>query len=285
MASTAPLQPRELLSVDPSGGLMPSRTLTLLWSATFLACGRPQADLLLDGNWIDLTHDFSSETIYWPTAKPFTLEIVSAQRTPAGYYYAANNFAAAEHGGTHLDAPVHFAEGKWTTDQIPLDRLVGNAIVIGVERQADSSADYRVDLAAIQEWEQTNGRVPDSSIVLIRTGWGRRWPNKQAYLGTTARGAEAVSQLHFPGIDSSAARWLVEQRAVRAVGIDTPSIDQGQSRNFSTHQVFSAANVPAFENVANLERLPTTGSFVVALPMKIKGGSGGPLRIVAIVPE
>ena len=262
-----------------------TRSLAVLVLTVTLGCNKPQPlDALRDAEWVDLSHDFSSSTIYWPTAKPFTLEVVSAQRTPAGYYYAANNFSAAEHGGTHLDAPVHFAEGKWTTDQIPLDRLVGGAVVVDVTAGADSGADYRVDRPAIETWERDNGGIPEGAIVLFRTGWGRRWSDRAAYLGTTRTGAEAVPELHFPGIDSAAAAALVD-RKVRAVGIDTPSIDYGQSSSFLAHQVLFAANIPAFENLANLDRLPATGSFIVALPMKIKGGSGGPLRIVAVLPH
>ncbi|HEX7335962.1 MAG TPA: cyclase family protein [Gemmatimonadales bacterium] len=250
-----------------------------------LACAKADPiETLRDAEWIDLTHDFSASTIYWPTAKPFTLEVVSAQRTPAGYYYAANNFSAAEHGGTHLDAPIHFAEGKWTSDQIPLDRLVGRGLVVDVHPQADSSADYRVSPSAIERWEHHNGRIPPGAIVLFRTGWGRRWPDRARYLGTARSGPEAAAELHFPGIDSAAAA-LLAQRDIGAVGIDTPSIDYGQTRSFPAHQVLFAANIPAFENVANLDQLPTKGSFIVALPMKIKGGSGGPLRIVAALPR
>jgi kynurenine formamidase len=260
------------------------RSLAVLILAGALACSKSQPiNVPPEGSWVDLTYDFSAQTIYWPTAKPFELEVVSAQRTPAGYYYAANNFSAAEHGGTHLDAPVHFAEGKWTTDQIPIERLVGQAIVVDVQPGADSSADYRVDWAAIARWEQEHGSISPNSMVFFRTGWGRRWPDRTAYLGTSRTGPEAVSGLHFPGIDSAVAQWLVD-RKVKAVGIDTPSIDYGQSSSFPTHRALFAANIPAFENVANLNRLPARGSFVIALPMKIKGGSGGPLRIVAVVP-
>jgi kynurenine formamidase len=247
-----------------------------------IACSKEGPDLLRTGRWVDLTHDFSAETIYWPTAKPFALEVVSAQRTPAGYYYAANNFSAAEHGGTHLDAPVHFAEGKWTTDQIPLDRLVGDAVVVDVQSAADSSADYRIDLKSLEAWERKHGAISAGVIVLFRTGWSRHWADRARYLGTARTGPPAVAELHFPGIDSAAANWLVERR-VGAVGIDTPSIDYGQTSTYPTHQLLFAANIPAFENVANLDSLPARGSYVVALPMKIKGGSGGPLRVVALV--
>jgi kynurenine formamidase len=236
------------------------------------------------GTWVDLSHDFSKETIYWPTATPFSLKVVSAQRTPAGFYYASNDYSASEHGGTHLDSPIHFAEGGTTTDQVPLERLIGPAVVVDVTQRAEADADYRLDSAALEEWERANGRIPDSSIVLVRTGWSSRWPDRSRYLGTTKTGPAGVAELHFPGIDSSAARWLAAERRVRSVGIDTPSIDYGQSKTFDTHQILMGENIPAFENVAALDRLPTTGAFVVALPMKIKDGSGGPLRIVALVP-
>ncbi|MGH7673633.1 MAG: cyclase family protein [Gemmatimonadales bacterium] len=250
-----------------------------------IAC-RPSspADLLSRGAWIDLSYPFDSTTIYWPTAQPFRLEVLSAQRTPAGYYYAANNIAAAEHGGTHLDAPVHFAEGKHTTDQIPLAQLIGPAVVVDVSAAAAQDRDYRLAPDGLDAWERANGPIPAGAIVLVRTGWGSRWPDRLRYLGTTKTGPAAVPELHFPGLHPDAARRLVERR-VNAVGIDTPSIDYGQSTTFDSHQILFAAAIPAFENVASLERLPATGAFVIALPMKIAGGSGGPLRIVAWIRE
>ena len=259
--------------------------LLMLLVATLVACARSSlTDQLARATWVDLTYAFDSTTIYWPTAKPFRLEVVSAQRTPAGYYYTANNFAAAEHGGTHLDAPVHFAEGRLTTDQIPVTRLAGPAIVIDVSKQAEADRDLRVAPADLEAWERGHARIPEGVIVLVRTGWGSRWPDRARYLGTTRTGPPAVAELHFPGIHPDAARWLVE-RKVRAVGIDTPSIDYGQSTTFDAHRILFAADIPAFENVAHLSAVPATGAFVIALPMKIRGGSGGPLRIVAVLAE
>jgi kynurenine formamidase len=247
--------------------------------------GDPIAELFRSETaWVDLTHPFNDATIYWPTAEPFRLDVVSAEVTPGGYYYAANNFCAAEHGGTHLDAPIHFAAGRRTAEQIPIQMLVGPAVVIDVSARANGNADYRIRTADLEAFEAAHGPLPAGALVLFRTGWGTRWPDPASYLGTDRRGAEAVPLLHFPGLDSSAARWLVAARQVDAVGIDTPSIDYGQSSTFDTHRILFDANIPAFENVANLDRLPPTGAFVVALPMKIEGGSGGPARIVAAVP-
>jgi kynurenine formamidase len=238
---------------------------------------------LVNGKWVDLTYSFDSTTIYWPTAQGFHLTVVSARRMPGGWYYAANNFTAAEHGGTHLDAPVHFVEKKRSADEIPLSQLIAPAVVIDVTRQSDSSADYRIHQSDITAWEAAHGEIPAGAIVLIRTGWGKRWPDRARYLGTTKTGTAGVAELHFPGLDLDAARALVRRR-VAAVGVDTPSIDYGQSTTFQVHRRLFASNVPAFENVAHLEELPATGAFVIALPMKIKGGSGGPLRIVALLP-
>ena len=234
--------------------------------------------------WIDLTHSFDSSTIYWPTANSFRLTEVHKGQTAGGFWYESNDISASEHGGTHLDAPVHFAEGRHTADQIPLDRLVGQAAVVDASAGADADRDYRLDVAALEAWEAAHGPIGERTIVLVRTGWSSRWPDKVRYLGTERTGPEAIPELHFPGIDSAAARWLVS-RKVKAVGIDTPSIDYGQSSTFDTHRILFQSDIPAFENVAHLDRLPAAGATVIALPMKIRGGSGGPLRIVAVLPS
>jgi kynurenine formamidase len=236
---------------------------------TAMGCQRTaQPDLLTSGTWIDLSYEYSPETIYWPTARRFELQVESAGRTAAGYYYAANNFSTSEHGGTHLDAPRHFAEGKWSSEQIPLQRLVGPAIVVDVTVAA-SNPDYQITPDVLEAWERANGSIPDGAIVLFRTGWGRHWPDSAKYLGTSKSGAEGVAELHFPGIHPDTARRLVERGTIDAVGIDTASIDYGQSKNFDTHQILFAANIPAFENVAQLDQVPARGSVVIALPMKI----------------
>jgi kynurenine formamidase len=235
--------------------------------------------------WLDLTYPFNDSTIYWPTAEGFALETVAAGMTEGGYYYAANNFSAAEHGGTHLDAPVHFAENGTAADEISLSRLIGPAVVVDVAGKVSDNPDYLVSVADFAAFEASFAEIPEGAIVLLRTGWGEHWPNRERYLGTGMTGADAVPQLHFPGLDPAAARWLVAERAIDAIGIDTPSIDRGQSANFESHQILYEANIPGFENVANLETMPETGGYLIALPMKIEGGSGGPLRIVGVVPQ
>lgn len=237
------------------------------------------------GKWIDLTHDFSANTLYWPTAQKFTSEVEFHAHTDKGYFYAANRYGASEHGGTHIDAPIHFAEKGKTLDQLTVEQLTGAAVVVDVSAKASKDADYQIAMADLKAWEEKHGKIPKDAILLFHTGYARFWPDAKKYLGTDERGASAVAKLHFPGLHPDAARWLVAERTIKAVGLDTASIDYGQSTMFETHRILAAKNIPAFENVAELDKLPATGAYIVALPMKIKDGSGGPLRIAAWVAE
>lgn len=232
---------------------------------------------------IDLSHPFDAETVYWPTAEQFKLETDFEGVTEKGYFYSAYRYSAAEHGGTHLDAPVHFARGRNSVDQIPLDQLIGPGIIVDVVAKCVANADYLVSVSDLQDWEKQHGKIPAGSILFLRTGFGKYYPDRRKYLGTDERGAAAVQKLHFPGLDPEAARWLMTNRSIKAIGLDTASIDRGQSTLFESHRILFEKNVPAFENVANLEQLPLQGFSVIALPMKIKGGSGAPLRIIAML--
>lgn len=232
---------------------------------------------------VDLTHSFGSDTIVWPSEQDFKLIVQHAEDTPGGYYYSSNRMELPEHGGTHIDAPIHFSRGKQTLDQIPIDHMVGAGIRIDVTEQCARDRDYRVTIADFERWEAEHGRVQSGAIVLLNTGYARFWPTRQDYLGTELRGQEGVRALHFPGLHPEAAAWLVRERQVKAVGIDTASIDYGQSTIFETHVALLSQNVPVFENLAELQSLPDRGFEVIALPMKIAGGTGGPLRIIAVV--
>jgi kynurenine formamidase len=250
---------------------------------TTAAVGQRRSAVFPAGPVVDLSYPFDSETVYWPTAEAFHLEKDFEGVTEKGFYYSAYKYSAAEHGGTHLDAPVHFSRGRHTVDQIPLEQLMGAGIVIDVTKQCENNSDYQVTTKDFLDWEKKHGRIRTGSILLLRTGFGRFYPDRRKYLGTEGRGVEAVAGLHFPGLHPEAARWLSANRSIKAIGLDTASIDYGQSTLFESHRILFDKNIPAFENVANLDRLPPEGFSVIALPMKIKGGSGGPLRIVAIL--
>ena len=262
---------------------MTIKVVSLLTLISLFTMGCTKQSGFPSGQWIDLSHDFSAETIYWPTSEPFTMETVAAGMTEKGYYYSAYKFSAAEHGGTHIDAPIHFAEGRKSVDEIPLTQLIAPAIKIDVAQKAAANRDYQISVEDLTSWESRNGKIPDGSIVLLQTGFGQYWPDRVKYLGTDKRGAEGVAELHFPGLAPEAAQWLIKNRKINAVGIDTASIDYGQSQAYGSHVTLMGQNIPVFENVANLDRVPIKGAQIIALPMKIKGGSGGPLRIIALI--
>lgn len=240
---------------------------------------------VLEADLVDLTHPFDEEMLVWPTSDRFELQEVFAGRTPQGYYYEAYNIFTPEHGGTHLDAPIHFMEERWRADEIPVERFVGPGAVVHLPERDQEDPNYQVSVEDLQEWEEAHGRFPEGAIVLLAFHRSGDWPDGEAYMGTAEMGEAAVADLEFPGLHPEAATWLAEERGVAAVGIDTPSIDHGPSELFEAHQNLFEHNVPVFENVANLEELPSTGALVMALPMKVGEGSGGPLRIVAAVPR
>ena len=253
-------------------------TAVLCLLAGNVAAGPPRERI------VDLTYAFDANSIYWPTEeKGFSLSSEHAGVTEKGYYYASNVFAAPEHGGTHVDAPIHFWATGASVDAIPLDHLIGSALLVDVRDAVRANRDHEISVADLQAWEKTHGPISAGSIVLLRTGFGEYWPDRRRYLGTDERGVEAVAKLHFPGLAPHAAEWLADTRKIHAVGIDTASIDHGQSTLFGSHVALFSRGVPAFENVANLDRLPAKGFTVIALPMKIAGGSGGPLRIIAMI--
>jgi kynurenine formamidase len=253
-----------------------------IWAAGCSTAPRP--GLFPNGELVDLSHAYDATTVFWPTSDVFRLEKTSDGITPGGYYYASNNFFTAEHGGTHLDAPLHFSQRGQAVDQIPIERFFGAVVVVDVIAQSDRDADYEIGIGDLMKAEEVSGPIPTDAIVLFRTGFSRRWPDAASYLGTAARGADAVRDLHFPGLQPDAAKWLIANRTIRAVGIDTASIDHGQSTLYETHRALFERNIPAFENLTALERLPLRGAAIVALPMKIGGGSGAPLRAVAVLP-
>ena len=233
---------------------------------------------------VDLTHAFGPSTLFWPTvATGFTHEQLSYGPTPGGWFYSAYTYAGPEHGGTHLDAPIHFDKDGTTSDRIPVEQFIGPAVVIDVTAQAAKNPDYRLTRADVTDWESRHGRIPRGAIVVLRTGWAARWPDAKRYFGDDTPGD--ASRLHFPSYGEDAARLLVTERQVAALGADVASIDYGASRDFIVHRIAAAAGVLGLENLANLSALPASGATLITLPMKIDNGSGGPLRAIALVPR
>ena len=263
------------------------KSLLLSFAVVLLsACTHNEEKVVTETNseWIDLTHPFDSTTLYWPNNLTGFEHTTDAEGvTPRGYFYSSYSVRAPEHGGTHLDAPIHFAAGHQTVEDIPLENLTGDAVVIDVSKNALKNRDYLISIADIEAWEKTNGALPPRTIVLFHTGYGEFYPDREKYFGTAQKGVDAIPLLHFPGIAPECAQWLIEKRNIKAVGLDTPSLDYGQSTDFRAHQIICGNNVPGFENVANLNKLPPKGIQVIALPMKIGKGSGAPLRIIAKV--
>ena len=243
----------------------------------------PQESAITGGGIVDLSHAYDEHTIYWPTSpSAFELKTLAHGKTEGGYFYASNAFCTPEHGGTHMDAPIHFGEGRHTIDKIPVERLVAPAVVIDVSEAAANNPDYVLAPADIERWEKTHGRIPEHAIVVLRTGWENRWGDVAAYLGDNTPGD--ASSLHFPSFGAEAAEFLVKERNIAGIGVDTASIDNGPSRDFMVHRITAAANVYGLENLMNLGRLPAAGATIIALPMKIAGGSGAPVRVIALLP-
>lgn len=234
---------------------------------------------------VDLSHVYDSQTLYWPSQPPmeFEFEQLAFGETPRGWFYAANRFCTPEHGGTHLDAPIHFHRSGQAVEQLPLERLVAPGVRIDVRKQAKNDRNYRLTREDVLAFEQRVGAIRPGTIVLMQTGWSRFWPSRQEYFGDAS--TEDASRLEFPSYGIDAARFLVEERKVAMLGVDTASIDYGRSQDFEVHRIAAARGVGGLENLARLDQLPETGFVLIALPMKIAGGSGAPVRVIALVPR
>jgi kynurenine formamidase len=259
---------------------MNAATRVLPFALVALACATP-APTVDRSKLVDLSYVYDEHTLYWPNAEGFRHRKDGWATNDAGFWYAAGEFASAEHGGTHLDSPIHFAEGRRSVDEIPVDALIGPAAVIDVSAQAAADRDYRATPEDLLGFEAEHGRIAPDTIVVIRTGWGERWPDALRYLGDDTPGD--TSNLHFPGLSASLAELLVE-RGVAGVGIDTASLDHGPSTDFIVHRILNAADIYGLENIAHAERLPAVGATLIALPIRIAEGTGSPARIVALLP-
>ena len=225
---------------------------------------------------VDLSYAINDRLVPWPgDARVFEAK-VNATVEKNGYF--TRSFWMLEHYGTHLDAPAHFPPGKLTVDEIPAQKLVGPAVVVDVRSEAEGHPDYQLTAEKIRQWESSHGRIPSGAIVLLRTGWASRWPDAKRYRNQDEKGV-----MHFPGYSVEAARILLE-RNVNGLGCDTLSIDPGNSADFPVHRLVLGAEKYQLENLANLDKLPETGAFLIVAPIKLEGGSGGPARVFALLP-
>ncbi len=259
--------------------------ILLLMGISLTTSCKQDVNPFISGTWIDLTHSFDEDAIYWPTAETFRFDTVYEGLTEKGYYYSSFKFSAEEHGGTHMDAPRHFSEGKPSMHEIGVERFIGPAVVIDVSAKALADRNYQIGTEDFLLWEKANGPLPNNAIILINTGYAQFWPDRELYMGTAKRGPEGVAELQFPGLHPEAAAWLTENRNISTIGLDTPSIDYGKSTHFESHQILFEKEILVVENVTNLNVLPASGAWIVALPMKIRNGSGAPTRIVAWLPD
>jgi kynurenine formamidase len=242
----------------------------------------PRRDSMLDGIAsgrtliVDLSYAINDKLVPWPGDERVFEAKVNASIEKNGYF--TRSFWMLEHYGTHLDAPAHFPPGKATVDQIPAKQLFGPAVVLDVRADAAKDADYQLPPARVEDWEKRHGRVPAGAIVLLRTGWASRWPDAKKY-----RNQDAQGKMHFPGFSVEAAKLLIG-RKVSGLGCDTMSIDYGASEDFAVHHLALGAGLYHLENLADLNELPENGAFLIAAPIKLEGGSGGPVRVFALLP-
>ena len=225
---------------------------------------------------LDLSYVINDKLVPWPGDEKFFEAKVNATVEKNGYY--TRSFWMLEHYGTHLDAPVHFPPGKVTVDQIPAKNFFGPAVVLDIRPEADKDADYRLPPSGVEKWERAHGRIPPGAIVLLRTGWASRWPDTSKY-----RNQDKDGKMHFPGFSAEAAKVLIE-RAVSGLGCDTLSADYGASEDFSVHHLALGAGLYHLENLSDLSEVPEEGAFLVVAPIKLEGGSGGPVRVFALLP-
>jgi kynurenine formamidase len=225
---------------------------------------------------LDLSYAINDKLVPWPGDEKFFEAKVNATIEKDGYF--TRSFWMLEHYGTHLDAPAHFPPGKATVDQIPVKQLMGPAVVLDVRAEGAKDADYQLPATGVEEWEKRHSRIPEGAIVLLRTGWASRWPDAQRY-----RNQDAQGKMHFPGFSLGAAKLLME-RKVSGLGCDTMSIDYGASGDFAVHHLALGAGLYQLENLADLTEVPETGAFLVVAPIKLEGGSGGPVRVFALLP-
>ena len=228
---------------------------------------------------VDLTWKLNEKNAYWPGPgyEPFKLTTIATLEKDG---VLSKHFSMPEHLGTHIDAPNHFESDQPDVSELDPGLLIGPGVVIDISARAELDADTLLTVADINEWEETHGRIPDGAIVLLHTGWDRFWGNYSRY-----KNQDATGNLHFPSFSGDAAKFLIHHRKARGIGLDTLSIDAGLSRDFAVHHLVNNAGRFGLENVASMSKLPARDFYLIVAPIRIEHGTGGPTRILAIIPN
>jgi kynurenine formamidase len=226
---------------------------------------------------LDLSYAINDKLVPWPgDTRWFEAQVNSTVEKNGNF---TRSFWTLEHYGTHLDAPIHFPPGKVPVDKIPPKQLFGPAVVIDVRTEGGKDADFLLPAARVEDWEKRHGRIPEGAIVLLRTGWAARWPDAQRY-----RNQDAQGRMHFPGFSVEAVKVLLE-RKISGLGCDTLSTDFGASTDYAVHHLALGEGLYQLENLTDLGEVPEVGAFLVVAPIKLEGGSGGPVRVFALVED
>lgn len=225
---------------------------------------------------LHLSHVIDANIPQWSGDPPVEFTNVASRETN-GYYL--RRFSLGEHTATHINAPISFHPGGIGIDQYSAQSLVVPAVVIDVRQQAAANSDYAIALSHIQNWEQQHGQIPPNSVVLLFTGWQDKWLDTKAFLNLDADGIP-----HFPGFGIEATQFLLTQRQIAGVGIDTHGVDPGQDETFAINRLVLEKPRIVLENLTNLDQLPPTGTTLVIGILRLQSGSGSPVAVLALVP-
>ncbi|MFN6468240.1 MAG: cyclase family protein [Nostoc sp. SerVER01] len=225
---------------------------------------------------IHLSHVIDLDIPQWPGDPPVELETV-AQLNNDGYYL--RRFSLGEHSATHINAPNSFYSHSIGIDQYPAQSLIVPAVVIDIREIVKANFDYALAIADVLAWEEQYGEIPAGCIVILNTGWQKKWFDKNAFFNQDAEGIS-----HFPGFGIDATQFLLQQRQIAGVGIDTHGVDPGQDNSLATNRLVLEQPRIVLENLTNLDQLPPKGTTLAIGILRLRGGSGSPVGVLAFVP-